>query len=102
MSYDFARQQCIRAVSGGTRGWRLPSIVELASLQDPSLVSGIPESIFGSFQGGTRFWSATSDAVRPTTAWVAVLGPPFAIQFDKDDPNIGVLCVRGPMQESVY
>ena len=37
-SWDQARFTCINKTVGGQKGWRLPSVPELASLIDPSVV----------------------------------------------------------------
>ena len=60
---------CVNRFFGGRRGWRLPSVVELASLMDPSLPTPfIPTSVFPDFQLG-HYWSATTSAGNPNNAW---------------------------------
>ena len=92
---------CVGRTVGGMVGWRLPSVVELKSVQDPSLAAPfVPASVFTGVQP-TFYWSATTVADFPTTAWV--------VNFH--DGNVSghvktltspAWCVRGPMQESVY
>ena len=98
-----ARFGCVNKAVGGTRGWRLPSVVELASVMDPSL-----PAVFNLQKG--IYWSASSDAEFPTST------NKYALDFDNGtDPNVAnqvvtstkgngnkVWCVRGPMSESVY
>ena len=96
-----ARLQCINKNVGNTRGWRLPSVVELTSLIDPSLPAPyVPGAVFTGVQTAT-YWSATASAVGTTSA--------FGVNFQ--DGLVGtsskgsagnVWCVRGQMQESVY
>ena len=113
-TWSEARLQCLnKAVPavGGTRGWRLPSVVELVSLIDPSLImpsSGIPPIVPGVFTGvqPATYWSATANADVPTSATSKL-----SVNFD--DGLVGVStkssstynyvwCVRGQMSESAY
>ena len=86
---------------GGTRGWRLPSVVELASVQDPSLPAPfVPASVFSGVQSA-RYWSATTNADVPSIAW-------FVDFFDgnvNDDVKalpVHAWCVRGGMHADQY
>ena len=66
--------------AGGTRGWRLPSVAELASLIDPSLPAPfVPASAFtistSPATPGVQsdlYWSASTHADVPTDAWGVV------------------------------
>jgi hypothetical protein len=88
---------------GQTRGWRLPSVAELASLIDPSLAPPfVPAGVFtGVLQAG--YWSASVDADNPTRAWFVSF---FQAQADTNvktaTGTFHAWCVRGPMQESAY
>jgi Protein of unknown function (DUF1566) len=99
---------CLDKPVGGTRGWRLPSVVELASLINPSLPAPfVPASAFtiGDSPGvqSAFYWSATSIADFPTNArGVSFNGNGLAGIADKYAVGAHVWCVRGPMQESVY
>ena len=92
---------CVNKPVGGTRGWRLPSVAELASLIDPSLPAPfVPGTVFTGVQSAS-YWSATTFAGDPTVAWF--------VFFRNDDVGITfktltfhAWCVRGGMQESVY
>jgi hypothetical protein len=61
-SWDGAKEDCLEKAYSGRRGWRLPSIVELASLidlnvtQGPTLPPGHP---FTTVQSAV-YWSATT------------------------------------------
>lgn len=99
-TWNDARLQCIDRNVGGTRGWRLPSVVELASVIDPSLPAPYIPPVFTGVQL-TPYWSATANAV----------GSSSALNVNFDDGHVGmssksssnaVWCVRSPMQESVY
>lgn len=102
-----ARQSCADKSIRGQKGWRLPSIHELASLVDPNqtkpaLPVGHP---FTNVQSPdfnfppASYWSATSDADFPTFAWVMHLKDGFGEINNKTLTNY-VWCVRGGMQES--
>ena len=92
---------CINRTVGATVGWRLPSVVELKSLQDPSLPGPhVPASVFAGVQSGD-YWSASSGAGNLATAWVVSFVDGFAVTNGKTD-TIRAWCVRGPMQESAY
>ena len=109
-SWTAARTQCVEKSVGGTRGWRLPSVVELASLIDPSLInpsSGVPPIVSGVFTGvqSATYWSSTTNAdVSPSATSTKLL-----LNFDdgtvSPTPKISTAnfwCVRGPMSESAY
>jgi Protein of unknown function (DUF1566) len=64
-----AKLSCLRKVVGGTKGWRLPAVAELVSLQDPSLGAPFVPTVFSGIQAG--YWSATADVTNPTLqGWV--------------------------------
>lgn len=86
---------------GGTIGWRLPSVIELQSVQDPSLsVPFVPASVFTGVQPAS-YWSATTLAADPTLAWLVKFNFGIATPDNKSLP-VFAWCVRGPMQESAY
>src|SRR5262245_30236287 len=100
-----ATNHCVNRVVGGTRGWRLPSVAELASVLDGSpgaVAPFVPASVFTGVQSAV-YWTATSAAIDPdNVAW----GVNFLLGFVGGAGKIGgvfhVWCVRGPMSESVY
>jgi hypothetical protein len=106
-SWDNARSGCNLRTKGGRKGWRLPAVHELATLQDPNNPFGQPDLPPGHpFTGvlPTFYWTATTDANDPTKAWW--------VSFDdagSTNPATGpktdgfrMWCVRGPMNGDKY
>jgi len=98
-----ARFQCTSRTVGDRKGWRLPSVHELASpvvpgnpAGGPDLPAGHPFSNVQSF----RYWSATTSADLPTNAWHVSFGSGFVFTNLKT-LNSFVWCVRsgGPLSE---
>jgi len=85
---------------GGTTGWRLPSVAELNSMRDPSLLAGFVPAVFSGVQGN-RFWSATTVAGNPADAWLVDFSSGTVAIFAKDS-SAWVWCVRGPMNADTY
>jgi hypothetical protein len=96
-----AQALCNNKTVGNRKGWRLPTIQELASLVDPSVLglalpAGHP---FSSAQAGP-YWSATTSATDTSgsgsgDAWVVVFFSGGVVTTDhKPSPNL-VWCVRG-------
>jgi hypothetical protein len=96
IDWKAARSSCLNRAIGGQRGWRLPSIVELTSLLDPSvqdstamLPSGHPF-----LNNPTGFyWSASADA-EPTKAWHLHLSDGHVHMASKTSA-FKVWCVQG-------
>ncbi len=93
--------QCTSRTTGGRKGWRLPSVHELASLVDPansnpSLPTGHPFTVLSS-----GYWSATALAVDPTRAWFVLF---FAGDESTGAKSNGLLawCVRGGNNADAY
>lgn len=101
-NHTSATIHCANKTVGGTVGWRLPSVIELKSVQDPSLPAPfVPASVFTGVQSAI-YWSATTFAYDPTNAWfVFFFGDSVVGPDTKTEPRYA-WCVRGPMQESVY
>lgn len=106
-----ATMACVNKTIGNTRGWRLPSVIELRSVQDPLLGTPfVPTGIFPNVQAAplNQYWSASTFAVGATdgnqlfTAWHVSFYDGFAATAVKSTANFFVWCVRGPMQESLY
>ncbi|MGH7180512.1 MAG: DUF1566 domain-containing protein [Nitrospiraceae bacterium] len=102
-----ARFQCVNKNVGGTRGWRLPSVVELTSMLNQQTQGATPV-VPSEFTGVqlVNYWSATTHAPTATNSNSAI-----ALTLSLSDGTVGqsnkggsgnVWCVRGAMQESVY
>ena len=98
---------CLNKVVGRQRGWRLPSIVELTSLLDPSagpvptggliLPTGHPFTNVES----REYWSATTTAEDPNRAWFVFFEDGHTGSMTKSKPFL-LWCVRGPMNADRY
>ena len=96
-----ATDYCVNKNVGGTRGWRLPSVVELASLIDPSLPAPfVPASVFTGVQSAV-YWSATTDAEDPANAWFVFFND-GNVGFASKAGTIHAWCVRGGMHADQY
>ena len=103
-TWNGARFTCINKNVGGQKGWRLPSVPELASLIDPSvappgptLPSGHP---FNDVQSA-GYWSATTSAEDRSDAWFVYFGIGF-VDSDSKTFSGQVWCVRGDMHADQY
>ena len=94
---------CYQKTIGGRKGWRLPTVEELASLVDPSqsspaLPSGHP---FSSSVQSAYYWSSTTSAGKAGYAWGVgfndggVKAPPISA-------TLYVWCVRGGQGHDAY
>jgi Protein of unknown function (DUF1566) len=96
-----ATVSCVGRNVGNTSGWRLPSVVELKSVQDPSLPAPfVPATVFTGVQS-TLYWSASRLAGTPAFGWVVSFGNDI-VAGDTVATLHHVWCVRGPMQEAEY
>jgi len=99
-----ARAFCLTKVTGGQRGWRLPTIVELLSLSNPSVASPGPTlppgHPFSNVLSAT-YWSASTDAEDPTQVWGMSFYNGIFFRLSKTLTGLA-WCVRGGMQESAY
>jgi hypothetical protein len=102
-----ARLQCLqKAVPavGGTRGWRLPSVVELASMIDASPGAPLVPVVFEGVPL-VSYWSATTNATSTTSILTVDFGDRGLVGSASKTSTSTILpywCVRGPMSESVY
>jgi len=86
---------CVRLSKGGRKGWRLPTIQDLASLIDPtqtnpSLPSGHPFAVQSSY-----YWSASSFANLANDVWVVDFGNGSVVNGGKVNAIVYAWCVRG-------
>jgi len=88
---------CANKAVGGRKGWRVPSIHELASLVDPSVPAPgptlPPDHPFANVQPAT-YWSATTVAALPTNGWLLTFAS-GDINSNPKDTLQHVWCVRG-------
>ena len=94
---------CLGRTVGNRKGWRLPSLPELASLIDPSapapfLPVGHPFLNVRS----TLYWSATTDAEVPTLAWGVLFNNDGVVTRDDKTAPGYAWCVRGGMHADQY
>jgi hypothetical protein len=96
---------CANKSIGGTKGWRLPAIAELASLVDPAVAAPgptvSPGHPFSNVQSAF-YWSATTHAVTPTTAWLVNFNTGLLGSDNKSSGSRLAWCVRGPMNADTY
>lgn len=96
-------RDCLNKNVGGTVGWRLPSIVELKSVQDPSLSP--PFLATGAFLGvqSAIYWSATTWVADPTNyAWATTFSSGLVHPLLSNGNLALAWCVRGPMNADSY
>lgn len=93
----FVAQACNTKTVGGRKGWRLPTIPELASLIDPTIAPPGPTlppgHPFSNVQS-SFYWSATTKAGDTDSAWGVDLNIGNVFSGNKTFPN-QFWCVRG-------
>lgn len=93
---------CLNKNDRGPAGWRLPSVVELKSVQDLTLLPPlVPPAIFTNVQPGF-YWSATSTAAVPGSAWFVDFGQGGPARNISKTTVFLTWCVRGPMNTDAY
>ena len=103
-TWSSARLACTSKTTGGRKGWRLPSVHELASLIEPSVPFPGPTLPVGhpfTNVQSNSYWSATTEAVNPSGAWLVHFsnGP---VSPASKTGSFRVWCVRGGMNAEVY
>jgi len=95
---------CVNKNVGGTVGWRLPSVLELKSVQDPSLPSPSVNSIFTAtgILSFNNWWSATTSTVNSGDAWIVDINDGRVNGNSKSTGQGLAWCVRGPMNADTY
>lgn len=105
LSWGQASDSCINKAVGARRGWRLPSVVELMSLLDPTqstpaLPTGHP---FMLDPMGSVFWSASSNVQSPTTlAWSVSISTGGVASISNKTSAFHSWCVRGGTSAAQY
>ena len=94
-----ALSHCYTREVGGRKGWRLPTIEELASLVDtsqasPPLPLGHPFTLTSAQEDGF-YWSATTFANSAGGAWVVNFFDGDVTTAAKASSSLFVWCVRG-------
>ena len=102
-AWSTARLTCLNKTVGNRKGWRLPSVPELASLLDPSVTPGPKLPPGHPFLGvqSADYWSSSTTAESLADAWT--------VGFSVGDVNIAdktlvdqAWCVRGGMHADAY
>jgi hypothetical protein len=94
-TYGGATAYCASLALGTESGFRLPSIVELATILDESRSNPpIDSAAFPVVAGVTGYWSATTDAANAANAWTMLFtSQGFMFRTDKSSTQ-NVRCVR--------
>ncbi len=102
-SWADARAACADRDVGGRKGWRLPSISELASLVDPSMKTGSTLPLNHPFTNAQAdvYWSATTMAGSPNSAWLVFFDTGKVTHAFKTI-TFHVWCVRGGINADQY
>ena len=103
-TWNAARYDCTFKTTGNRKGWRLPSMPELASLVDPSLRPGPTLPLGHPFVGvlSDFYWSATTREGNTTDAWYVLFTNGEVNTFSKSLDFLHAWCVRGPMNADQY
>ena len=103
VSWADARAACADKDVGGRKGWRLPSISELASLVDPSMKTGSTLPLNHPFANAHSevYWSATTMAGNPNNAWL-VFFDSGKVSYGFKTITFHVWCVRGGINADQY
>ena len=110
-NWGAAGEHCTNATTTGNRkGWRLPSVHELRSLNDPSvappgptLPPGHPFTTGATGVQSAFYWSATTERIGgPGGAWAVNFENGLVGPGDKDRDDGHTWCVRGGMNADQY
>ena len=104
-TWSAARFECTARTTGNRKGWRLPSIHELASLIFPSVAPPGPTlppgHPFTNVQPVT-YWSASTNADFPANALSVSFDSGFVAGFDNKTSSFQVWCARGGNNADAY
>ncbi|HEU5202191.1 MAG TPA: DUF1566 domain-containing protein [Nitrospira sp.] len=103
VSWSDARNACADKDVGGRKGWRLPSIFELASLMDLSMRTGPTLPLGHPFTNVQMdvYWSATTVAGNPNSAWIVFFDTGKVLHAFKTI-TFHTWCVRGGVNGDQY
>ncbi len=94
-----AQFHCNNRTVGNRKGWRLPTIQELASLIDPTVPPPpgptLPPGHPFSNAQSSNYWSATTSAASSSFAWFVSFSVGGVGTDDKSFESFVVWCVRG-------
>ena len=99
-TWAVAQRSCNQKTVGGRKGWRLPTIQDLASLIDPTVPLGPTLTLpighpFINVQSSPAYWSATSESQSPSTIAWDVLFSAGVVNITPKSASQPVWCVRG-------
>jgi hypothetical protein len=102
-TWSDARVQCTGRTTGNRKGWRLPSVHELASLIHPAQATPTfpPGHPFLNLQSGV-YWSATANADDPSLAWNVFFNNGVVNGINNKASSSHAWCVRGGMNAAAY
>ncbi|MBH0185839.1 MAG: DUF1566 domain-containing protein [Nitrospira sp.] len=102
-NWSAAGFECTSRTTGNRKGWRLPSVHELASLVDPSVTPGptLPSGHPFTNVQSANYWSATTNAALPANAFLVTFLNGNVGGPDKSFNN-RAWCVRGGMNADAY
>lgn len=89
-----AQSHCATKSVGNRRGWKLPSIQELASLMDPSATPTLPAGHPFTVSVTSIYWSSTTYSPNNAAAWIVFFGN-GASTFEAKTNGFSVWCARG-------
>lgn len=94
-TWQNAHLHCNTSTVGDRKGWRLPTVQELASLVDPTQVDPAlpPHHPFSNIQLSLYYWTATS-VNNSSKAWIVDFADGVMGDVDKVNDHF-VWCVRG-------
>ena len=103
VSWSDARAACADKDVGGRKGWRLPSIFELASLMDLSMRTGPTLPLGHPFTNVQMdvYWSTTTVADNPKSAWIVFFDTGKVLHAFKTI-TFHAWCVRSGMNADQY
>ena len=104
-NWSTACHYCYNMEMGGLKGWRLPTIEELASLVDPTQSNpSLPKNHPFNYVRPEGYWSSTTDAGSTSSAWTVFFsyGAVGTTVKEYDQPYCYVWCVRGGYGHDAY